>query len=154
MLERLAGLCLAASLSSAALAAAAPPQELRDTVKALDARLFAAYNSCDIDTLSSMVSDDLEFYHDQSGLMTGKAAFIEAIRSNICGKVRRTLDEDTLEVHTLKGYGAVEIGIHRFCPVDEAGACRTTAGPARFVHLWRQDGTDWQLARVISFDHH
>lgn len=37
-------------------------------VKALDTQLFDAYNHCDLTTLGGMVSDDLEFYHDQTGL--------------------------------------------------------------------------------------
>ena len=90
------------------------PDALFETIKSLDAKLFDAYNHCNLETLGSMVSDDLEFYHDQTGLMVGKAPFLAAIKQNICGKVQRTLLEDTLEVYPLKGYGAVEIGIHRF----------------------------------------
>src|ERR1700675_1882221 len=41
-------------------------------VKSLDAKLFDAYNNCNLAVLSSMVSDDLEFYHDQTGLSVGK----------------------------------------------------------------------------------
>src|ERR1700679_175465 len=94
--------------------AQASTNSLTETVRALDAKLFDAYNHCNLETLGSMVSDDLEFYHDQTGLMVGKAPFLAAIKQNICGKVQRSLLEDTLEVHPLKGYGAVEIGIHRF----------------------------------------
>jgi hypothetical protein len=47
--------------SSAAIAADTP--DLTSTVTALDAKLFAAYNTCDLDTLGAMVADDLEFYH-------------------------------------------------------------------------------------------
>ncbi len=61
-----------------------------------------------------MVVDDLEFYHDKSGLMVGKQPFLVAIKNNICGKVTRELVKGSLEVYPLKGYGAVEIGVHRF----------------------------------------
>ncbi|HUH61667.1 MAG TPA: nuclear transport factor 2 family protein, partial [Terracidiphilus sp.] len=60
---------------------------LYKTIAALDAKLFDAYNHCDLDTMGSMVADDLEFYHDQTGLMVGKQPFLEAIKNNICGKV-------------------------------------------------------------------
>src|ERR1700756_4715212 len=99
-------------------------------IKSLDAKLFDAYNHCDLTTLGAMVSDDLEFYHDQTGLSVGKAPFLAAIKQNICGKVQRTLLTNTLEVYPLNGYGAVEIGIHRF---HHPGHPEDRMGDARFV---------------------
>jgi hypothetical protein len=92
----------------------ARPDPLFKTIQSLDTELFDAYNYCDLTTLGAMVSDDLEFYHDQTGLSVGKAPFLAAIKQNICGKVEHVLLQDTLEVCPLKGYGAVEIGVHRF----------------------------------------
>src|SRR5579863_9647839 len=122
------------------------PTPLFDTIKALDAKLFDAYNDCDLAVLGSMFSDDLEFYHDQTGLSVGKAPFLAAIKQNICGKVQRTLIENTLEVYPLKGYGAVEIGIHRFHHPKEPN----NIGDAKFVHVWHNDNGVWKLTRVIS----
>ena len=103
---------------------AAEQAELTRTVTELDTKLFDAYNHCDLKTLGAMVSDDLEFYHDQTGLMVGKAPFLEAIQNNICGKVERTLVPGSMEVYRLKGYGAVEIGVHRFHQRGRCGRCR------------------------------
>jgi hypothetical protein len=64
----------------------AQPDPLFLTIKSLDAKLFDAYNHCDVTTLGAMVSDDLKFYHDQTGLSVGKAPFLAAIKQNICGK--------------------------------------------------------------------
>jgi Domain of unknown function (DUF4440) len=125
------------------------PDALFETIKSLDAKLFDAYNHCNLETLGSMVSDDLEFYHDQTGLMVGKAPFLAAIKQNICGKVQRSLLEDTLEVHELKGYGAVEIGIHRFHHPDEPN----NVGDAKFVTIWHDDNGVWKVTRVISYEH-
>jgi ketosteroid isomerase-like protein len=147
-----AALSVFLSASSAAIAADTP--DLTSTVTALDTKLFAAYNTCDLNTLGAMVADDLEFYHDKNGLMTGQAAFVDSIQKYICGKVKRALVPGTLEVHPLKGYGAVEIGTHTFCQTDSKGNCTSPAGPARFVQLWQQTGDTWKLTRVISFDHH
>jgi hypothetical protein len=102
---------------------------LYKTIAALDAKLFDAYNHCDLATMGSMVSDDLEFYHDQTGLMVGKQPFLEAIKNNICGKVHRELVPGTLVVYPLKGYGAVEIGIHRFTHPDDP----KNVGDAKFI---------------------
>ena len=87
---------------------------LYKTVAALDSQLYNAYNSCNLDKLGSMVSEDLEFYHDKTGLAVGRKPFVEAIKNNICGKVHRELVSSTLEVYPMHDYGAVEIGIHRF----------------------------------------
>jgi hypothetical protein len=49
-------------------------------------------------TLASLVSEDLEFYHDKTGLARGRQLFIDSIRNNICGKVTRELVPGTLQV--------------------------------------------------------
>ncbi len=90
-------------------------------VQTMDTKLFDAYNTCDLNTLGNLVSDDLEFYHDQTGLSTGRKVFIDSIKNNICGKVHRDLVAGSLEVYPLHGYGAVEIGEHVFC---DSGKCR------------------------------
>jgi hypothetical protein len=118
-------------------------------IKSLDAKLFSAVNSCDIAVLGSMVSDDLEFYHDQTGLSVGKGKFLADVKQNLCGKVQRSLIENTLEVYPLNGYGAVEIGIHRFHHPNEPD----NIGDAKFVHIWHNDNGTWKLARVISYEH-
>jgi Domain of unknown function (DUF4440) len=141
---------LAAPLAHAQSDQGLPPTDpLYKTIASLDTALFDAYNTCNLEKMGSMVSDDLEFYHDQTGLSTGRQSLLDAIKNNICGKVHREL-VGTLEVYPIKGYGAVEIGVHRFTHPGDA----TNVGEAKFVQLWRlKDGT-WQLTRVFSFDHH
>jgi ketosteroid isomerase-like protein len=128
----------------------AQPDPLFMTIQSLDTKLFDAYNHCDLATLGAMVSDDLEFYHDQTGLSVGKAPFLAAIKQNICGKVQRTLLQDTLEVYPLKGYGAVEVGIHRF---HHPGRPEDGVGDAKFVTLWQNKDGAWKVTRVISYNH-
>lgn len=132
-----------------AMKGAAAPDTLFQTVSALDTKLFDAYNSCDLKTLAEMVSDDLEFYHDKTGLSVGKPVFLASIRNNICGKVHRALVPGTLEVYPLKGYGAVEIGVHRFTHpgIDDE------LGEAKFISIWQNKDGMWKLTRVISYDH-
>ena len=126
------------------------PDPLFETIRSLDAKFFDAYNRCDLTTLGAMVSDDLEFYHDQTGLSVGRGPFLAAIKQNICGKVQRTLLPDTLEVYPLKGYGAVEIGIHRF---HHPGHPEDGMGDAKFVTLWQNKDGAWKVTRVISYNH-
>jgi len=141
---------LALSSISVDAQSVAQPDPLFMTIQSLDTKLFDAYNHCDLTTLGAMVSDDLEFYHDQTGLSVGKAPFLAAIKQNICGKVERTLLPQTLEVYALKGYGAVQIGIHRF---HHPGRPEDGVGDAKFVTLWQNKDGAWKVTRVISYNH-
>ena len=125
--------------------------ELTRAISALDTQLFDAYNNCDLDKLGSMVADDLEFYHDKTGLAVGKQPFLVAIKNNICGKVTRELVKGSLEVYPLKGYGAVEIGVHRFHHPGTQD--HDVLGEAKFIHLWQYKDGAWKVSRVISYDH-
>ncbi len=145
----LLGLAVPCRVLAQAPVPAAEQAALTRTVTDLDTKLFDAYNHCDLKTLGVMVSDDLEFYHDQTGLMVGKAPFLEAIKNNICGKVQRTLVPGSLEVYRLKGYGAVEIGVHRFHHPGDPGP----GGEAKFVTIWHDTDGGWVVTRVISYDH-
>lgn len=120
------------------------------TIKALDAKLFDAYNTCDLQTVGSLVSEDLEFYHDKTGLAVGRQNLLDALKANICGKVTRQLVPGSLEVYPIADYGAVEIGVHTFHHPNDP----TNVGEAKFVMLWHQKDGHWQITRVISFDHH
>ena len=146
-------LCVGLVLLCAGVARAqgvAAQDGLYKTVASLDAQLFDAYNRCDLEKLGNMVADDLEFYHDKTGLAVGKGVFLKAIKENICGKVKRELTAGTLEVHPLNGYGAMEIGSHRFLhPANPSDG----VGEAKFVMLWQEKGGVWKLTRVISYDH-
>jgi hypothetical protein len=127
---------------------------LFDTIAAQDKKLFDAYNSCDLNTLTEVVSDDLEFYHDQTGLAVGRDPFLKSIKDNICGKVHRAIVPGSLEVYPLKTYGAVEVGDHVFCPADKSEHCDPkSSGIAKFTMLWHQTGAGWKLTRVISYAH-
>jgi Domain of unknown function (DUF4440) len=66
-------------------AAAPRDDELFQTISSLDAALFDAYNRCDLEKFASLLADDLEFYHDQTGLSRGRKSTVDAVRSNLCG---------------------------------------------------------------------
>lgn len=126
--------------------------ELDKAIAALDAALFDSYNRCDLERFSSFFADDVEFYHDQGGVTLGKVALTESVKKNICGKTTRELVPGTLQVHYMKGYGAVEMGVHRF---HHPGHEDTEGvGEASFIHLWQYKDGAWKITRVISYDHH
>jgi uncharacterized protein (TIGR02246 family) len=144
---------LAAPLNciQAQTATARESDPLFKTIQSLDSQLFDAYNRCDLEKLGSFFTDDLEFYHDKTGLSRGRQALVEGVKNNICGKVTRELVAGSLEVYPIANYGAVEIGIHRFHhPGHET---TDSIGEAKFVHLWQDKDGAWRITRVISFDH-
>ena len=126
--------------------------ELDEAIAKLDAALFDSYNRCDLGKFASFFAEDVEFYHDQGGLTLGRAALTDSVRKNICGKVTRELVQGTLQAHHMKGYGAVEIGVHRF---HHPGHDDTEpVGEGKFIHLWQYKDGAWRITRVISYDHH
>jgi ketosteroid isomerase-like protein len=126
--------------------------DLFQTIASLDAAVFDAYNRCDLETFGSFFADDLEFYHDRTGLSHSRQSLVAAVEKNICGKVRRKLIPETLQVFPLHTFGAVELGIHRFCS-SQSQHCDENSGTGRFIHLWQDLNGTWKITRVISYDH-
>ncbi|MBB6142555.1 hypothetical protein HNQ77_000493 [Silvibacterium bohemicum] len=152
LLALLAAVALLPPLSPLQAQTAATPDPLYQTIAALDAQLFDAYNHCDLAKFGSLLDDDLEFYHDKGGFSRGRQAVVDGVKNNICGKVTRELVPGTLEVYPIANYGAVEIGVHRFHHPGHEDV--DGVGEAKFVHLWQNKNGVWKVTRVISFDHH
>lgn len=126
-----------------------PVSPLYTTVADLDRAVFAAYNTCDLDAFGALFAEEVEFYHDQGGITRGRQALVASVKANICGKTRRELVADTLEVYPMQEYGALQTGSHRFCGLTST-RCE---GIGRFIHLWQRTGDRWTITRVISYDH-
>lgn len=126
---------------------------LFDTLAQMDAIVFeASFATCDAAKVNAIFTEDVEFYHDQSGLAVG-----EQVRENTrrltasCPRdrgVQRSVVPGSLRVYPIEGYGAVQTGVHSF---DERGAATSTL--ARFISVWRLQEGRWRLARVLSLDH-
>jgi ketosteroid isomerase-like protein len=123
------------------------PASLYDSIAAMDLKWEDAYNNCKLDVMEEIISEDLEFYHDQGGLMTSKQKLNEALKNNICGKVTRELKKGSLEVYPIKGFGAVEMGLHAFHNKQEPGL---EPHYSKFVHIWKRENGKWRITRVIS----
>jgi len=122
-------------------------QELYNAIVHMDSVYFNAYNTCDMDKQAAIYADSIEFYHDKGGLQTSKQALLTAIKQNICGKVTRVLVQGSIEVYPIAGFGAVEIGLHRFVNHQES---ESPSKPDKFIIIWRQRNNQWQITRVIS----
>ena len=121
-------------------------KELYDSIVHMDSVWEDSYNNCKLNVQEQIISDDLEFYHDRSGVLTSKKTLIEALKNNICGKVTRELLKGSIEVYPINNYGAVEMGYHRFHSKNDTG----TPHYARFIHIWHHENGQWRITRVIS----
>jgi len=122
--------------------------ELYKTILNLDKQFFEAYNTCEhnLDKYASFYATDLEFYHDKGGLMTSKKDVVEATKKNICEKVTRELIIDSVEVHEIPNYGAIQIGYHKFNNLVE----KSTSKPSKFIVFWKKIDGDYKIAKVVS----
>ena len=125
--------------------------DLNKAITALDAALFDAYNKCDLVKFASFIDEHVEFYHDQGGVTLGRDALTESVKKNICGTTTRELVSGSLQVYYMKGYGAIEMGVHRF---HHPGHPEIGDGEGKFVHLWQYKDGAWKITRVLSYDHH
>jgi hypothetical protein len=118
-----------------------------------------SFNQCDIAYLESKMTQDLKFYHDQSGFQDRKK-FFENIHQYICSpsskKPIRKVDANSLEVFPLynngKLYGAIQMGIHHFY-IREQGKEDIHTSTAKFTHVWLIQEGIWKLSEVLSYDH-
>ena len=123
-------------------------KELYDTIVYMDSVFFEAYNHCRMDVMGSMFAEDIEFYHDKGGLSTSKADILKAIQQNICNKVTREIVKGSIEVYAIQGYGAVQMGQHRFYnKLENPGVA---SRPGKFVTTWQNKNGQWQMTRIIS----
>ncbi len=124
---------------------------LYDEIRQLDSVLFNAFNTRNTELFKSFFAKDLEFYHDEGGL-TGydhTATFMEGVaKSN--NQLKRELLKESLEVYPIPGYGAMQIGSHRFCHWEND---RQDCGTFKFVHIWQKKDSEWKITRVISYGH-
>lgn len=128
-----------------------PSHELVAAIAAADSVMFHAFNTGDLDQLRTMFTQDLEFYHDQTGL-TSYEENMEAF-ANLFARdhgLRRDLVPGSLEVYPVKEHSAIEVGEHTFCH-EEGGA--TDCGTFPFVMVWRKVDGAWKVSRVISYGH-
>ena len=128
--------------------------ELYETIKRMDAAVFDAFNAHDLPRLMAMFTEDVEFYDD--GNTEGGAKNYAQVKEDFVQvfanvpDLRRELVPGSLEVYPLQGYGAIEVGAHRFCH-EENG--KRDCGTMKFSMVWRKVGEEWKLARVLSYAH-
>jgi len=134
--------------------------DLYKAIKTSDSLLFdVGFNTCDIRQFENLISDSFEFYHDEAGITSTKAAFIDGIKNGLCKlnyKARRELVGNTFDVYPLKKngvlYGAIQTGEHNFFALEKDKPEYLTS-TAKFTHVWLIEDGKWKLSRGLSYDH-
>lgn len=132
-------------------------RELTAAILRTDSLMFDAYNACDTARFRRFLASDLEFYHDQGGLMRGADSTVLALQRNLCSnadlRIYRQAVPGSLQVFPIQHYGAILSGQHYFYHITQNGARMTLEGIARFTHLFKQEGETFRATRILSYDH-
>ncbi|WP_339745799.1 nuclear transport factor 2 family protein [uncultured Maricaulis sp.] len=133
--------------------------EINTELTALDHAMFeATFDTCDLDRIRSLITDDVEFYHDRSGLeITDADSFMAQVNclnwtQGDDPQIRRVLEPGSLTSRRLGNYGAMQTGRHSFYMVHDDGS-EQLLETANFIHIWRYSPDGWRIARIISYDH-
>lgn len=124
---------------------------LYNEIAQMDSILFNAFNTRDIDKFKTLFTEDLEFYHDKGGLTNydHTIGFLKETK-DLNNQLRRELVKGSLEVYPIPGYGAMEIGAHTFCHLENG---KQDCGTFKFVQIWQKKNGEWKISRVVSYGH-
>jgi ketosteroid isomerase-like protein len=130
----------------------APTSEaLYHEIEQMDQILFDAFNKKDFAKFKSLFTEDLEWFQDNGGLLSYETVFtnFENMFQNE-NKLTRKLVPGSLEVHPVKDYGAIQIGIHEFRHLENG---KEETGTFKFLMIWKKKDNQWKISRVVSYDH-
>ena len=116
-----------------------------------------AFNTCNIEEFTNLLTDDIEFYHDQGGLMLSSKTQSEGLKNRCAdqdknGILRREFVKGSLEVYPISNCGAVEIGVHNFYRTLTGQKEKLTT-VAKFMNIWQKKNGQWKISRIISYAH-
>jgi hypothetical protein len=125
-----------------------------------DSLFWVAYNNCNVEAMGSVLTDDVEFYHDKGGATIGRDTMMKVIKMNLCSndsfRLRRAPVKGTVNVYVMNKnnvpYGAIISGQHVFY-VNQKGKQEFLDGLARFAQLWLLKDGEWKMSRILSYDH-
>ncbi|UOE51240.1 nuclear transport factor 2 family protein [Mucilaginibacter sp. SMC90] len=119
----------------------------------MDSVMFNAFNSRNLEVMKTLFTPDVEFYNDGKGV-TGyeatMAGFKGIFENKQAADLRRDLLKETLEVYPMPGFGAIEMGTHKFTHTENG---KEIVGLMKFVHVWQYKDEQWKVTRVVSVGH-
>ena len=121
---------------------------LRQEILEMDSLLFnVAFNHCDTILYKKILSDNIEFYDDRTGLNTSKELEIKALVEKCSRKDNMIRVLKSTTVTKLGDFGAVQLGEHDFVTNG------ITIGSGQFIHIWERTNQGWKLKRIVSYEH-
>ena len=121
---------------------------LRQEILKMDSLLFnVAFNHCDTILYKKILSDNIEFYDDRTGLNTSKELEIKALVEKCSRKDNMIRVLKSTTVTKLGDFGAVQLGEHDFVING------IIIGSGQFVHIWERTNQGWKLKRIVSYEH-
>lgn len=147
------GLTLPSIVSVAKAQEGSSAARLSETIAAVDAAVFDAFNHCgdpaQLERHASYFAENVEFYHDTGGVTWNRNDMLANTRQYACGHFTRELIPGTFTVYPVKNFGAISRGSHRFCQLS-SGKCE---GVADFTMVWHRKDGKWEITRVLSYGH-
>ena len=125
--------------------------DLYTEIAHMDSVVFNAFNTRNVDKFKTLFTEDLEFYHDKGGL-TNYEYTVNFLKTTAetNNQLKRELVKGSLEVYPIPGYGAMQIGAHTFCHIENS---KQECGTFKFVHIWQKKNGEWKISRVVSYGH-
>lgn len=157
-------LALLAALTSSPPVKVLDQAELVRQIEEADAELFKLFfeGPCDTARFRSMLTDDVEFYHDKGGFNVRKPEDFVAQFEQRCKelqdptswRLRRELTRSSLHIDPIPGWGAMEFGDHLFYERHGLRGQEKLSGRAKFAMVWvlGADGK-WRVSRILSYAH-
>lgn len=152
-------LLTAFALCTAYARAATPANAAADlaAVSQADAAFWEAYNRCDFVSMGALLTPDVEFWHDKTGLTRTREAVVQSLAAGPCGTpgmhLRREAVAGSVQLYPLADVGVLITGEHHFL-VTRPPQPERVDGSARFSSVWtRGPDLHWRMHRIISFDH-
>lgn len=133
-----AGLIASTATAAQKPASYADAAKAADAVKELDAKRFAAQVKNDVDTLATLLADDLVYTHSSS-VVDGKTTYIDSLRT---GKTKyESIEPSDVKVRVY-GNTVIVNGMAKLA-VTSGGA--TNRFSLRYTDVWVMRDNKWQM---------
>jgi hypothetical protein len=110
---------------------------LFDTISALDAAAFEAFNTCanpdQLQKHADYFSADVEFYHDTGGVTWNRREMLANTEKYVCGNFRRELIPGSFRVYPIKDL------VNRSGVQNSASSSQAPARSRQFLIVWRKE---------------
>ncbi len=125
--------------------------KLYDEIVHMDSLLFDGFNTKNVDKMKIYFDSTLELYQDNIGVRNYKetvAAFGNLFKQDYV--LTRKLVPGTMEVYPIKGFGAIQTGLHTFSHKENGELITATF---KFMNVWHKTGNTWRITRLVTYDH-